>query len=192
MVLSFSNGRFCFARCIAKSVTSLMFLEWNVFNETDKPKHRKVEASIYFQGALDNIDLNKSGAYIENKKNQNKRWIYWSRTTNEILKIYLQKRGLLTQKTNALFFAQQPTKNANPITTRSIERIVKRCCVGAGVKGIVPYSFRHGMAHNVLEKGGTVADIQKMLGHKSSLSSMKYLQLSDIEHERRAKMFLMC
>ncbi len=136
---------------------------------------------------IENINFNKSGTLIENKKNMDRRWIYWSSKTNELIAKYLPAREHLNYQTGALFVGFQ---NKKAITTRSIERIVKICCEKAGVKNVVPHSFRHGTAHNILEKGGTVADVQKTLGHRSPLSSMKYLQYSDREHERRVKMFL--
>lgn len=137
---------------------------------------------------IDNIDLDKCGTLIENKKNMDYRWIYWSFSTNELLKKYLPIREHLKRDTRSLFVGRKI--NGKAISTRSVERIVKTCCQKAGVNNVVPHSFRHGMAHNILEKGGTVADVQKTLGHRSPLSSMKYLQYSDNEHERRAKMFL--
>lgn len=137
---------------------------------------------------IDKINLEKSGAHIETKKNVDKRWIYWSTQTNELLKKYLPIRLNLKRDTNALFVNN--LINGKAITTRSVERTVKTCCERAGLTNIVPHSFRHGKAHIILEKGGTVADVQKILGHRSPLSSMKYLQYSDVEHQRRAKIFL--
>lgn len=137
---------------------------------------------------IDKINLEKSGAHIETRKNVDKRWIYWSTQTNELLKKYLPIRLNLKRDTNALFVNN--LINGKGISTRSIERTVKMCCERAGIQNIVPHSFRHGKAHNVLEKGGTVADVQKILGHRSPISSMKYLQYSDVEHQRRAKIFL--
>lgn len=136
---------------------------------------------------ITNINLDKCGTLIENKKNRDKRWIYWSTGTNELIKKYLRIRKYI-KDTSALFAST--TIGNKAISTRSIQRIVKLCCQRAGVQNIVPHSFRHGMAHNILERGGNVADVQKSLGHRSPLSSMKYLQYSDLEHERRAKMFL--
>jgi len=137
---------------------------------------------------MDDINLEKCAALIDNKKNKNKRWIYWSFATNQILLKYLPVREHMKRNTRALFVGREIDDKA--ITTRSVERIVKMCCEGAGIKNIVPHSFRHGTAHNILERGGTVADVQKTLGHQSPLSSMKYLQYSDREHEMRAKKFL--
>lgn len=137
---------------------------------------------------IDDVNLEKCGALIDNKKNKNKRWIYWSFTTNQILLEYLPIRKQMNRNTRALFLGRKIYDKA--ITTRSVERMVRMCCEGAGIKNIVPHSFRHGTAHNILERGGTVADVQKTLGHQSALSSMKYLQYSDKEHERRAKKFL--
>lgn len=137
---------------------------------------------------IDKINLEKSGAHIETKKNTDKRWIYWSSQTNELLKKYLPIRLHLKRDTNALFVNN--LINGKGITKRTVERTVKTCCERAGIQNIVPHSFRHGKAHIILEKGGTVADVQKILGHRSPLSSMKYLQYSDVEHQRRAKIFL--
>ncbi len=137
---------------------------------------------------IDKINLEKCGAHIETRKNTDKRWIYWSTQTNELLKKYLPIRLNLKRETNALFVNNQT--NGKGITKRSVERTVKTCCERAGIENIVPHSFRHGKAHIILEKGGTVADVQKILGHRSPLSSMKYLQYSDVEHQRRAKIFL--
>jgi site-specific recombinase XerD len=137
---------------------------------------------------IGDINLEKGGAFIANKKNKNYRWIYWSDTTNELFKKYLPIREHLNRETQALFISRDIHQKG--ISARTVQRIVKTCCAGAGLDNIVPHSFRHGLAHNVLEKGGNVADVQKMLGHRSPLSSMKYLQYSDIEHERRAKRFL--
>lgn len=137
---------------------------------------------------IDKINLEKCGAHIETRKNVDKRWIYWSTQTNELLKKYLPIRLNLKRDTNALFVNN--LINGKGISTRSVERTVKTCCERAGIQNIVPHSFRHGKAHIILEKGGTVADVQKILGHRSPLSSMKYLQYSDVEHQRRAKIFL--
>ncbi len=137
---------------------------------------------------IDDINLNKCGSIIQNKKNKDVRWIYWSQKTNEMIQKYLPAREYLKRGTRALFVGSQ--MNDKAISTRQVERIIKACCEKAGVSNIVPHSFRHGLAHNVLEKGGNVADVQKMLGHRSPLSSMKYLQYSDREHAKRAKRFL--
>lgn len=138
---------------------------------------------------IDSINLKKSGALIKNKKNLQVRWIYWSEETNLLIEQYLPVREQLNRSTRALFL--NSTKQRGAISRRSVERLVKACCKIAEVRNVVPHSFRHGMAHNILEKGGNVADVQKVLGHRSPISSMKYLQYTDKEHERRIKNFLM-
>lgn len=153
-----------------------------ILNETG------VRVSELISIMIENVNLDKCGTLIENKKNMDKRWIFWSTSTNELLKKYLPIREQFKRNTRALFIGLKKSDKA--ITTRSVERIVKMCCQKAGVTNIVPHSFRHGKAHYILENGGTVADVQKTLGHRSPISSMKYLQFSDLEHERRAKMFL--
>jgi site-specific recombinase XerD len=136
---------------------------------------------------IDSLDLNVCGTLIENRKNKDNRWIYWSAQTNDLLRKFLPIREHLKRGTRALFVGC--FINDQGITTRTVERIVRDWCKKAGIKNVVPHSFRHGKAHYILEKGGTIADVQKTLGHKSPISSMKYLQYSDKEHQRRSKMF---
>jgi len=152
------------------------------------PAETGVRVSELTSIVIDKIDLNVCGSLIENRKNRDKRWIYWSNRTNELLKKFLPVREHLKRDTRVLFVGN--CINGKGISTRSVQRIIKTCCERAGVKNVVPHSFRHGTAHNILEKGGNVADVQKTLGHRSPISSMKYLQYSDKEHQRRAKMFL--
>jgi site-specific recombinase XerD len=139
---------------------------------------------------IDNINLEKCGAIIDNKKNVNKRWIYWSSSTNELLKRYLPLKEYLNLESGTLFINVKKKITSRVLTRRNVREIIAMCCKKAGIDHIVPHSFRHGKAHNILENGGNVADVQKTLGHLSPLSSMKYLQYSDKEHERRSKMFL--
>ncbi|MCK4592156.1 tyrosine-type recombinase/integrase [Candidatus Parcubacteria bacterium] len=63
----------------------------------------------------------------------------------------------------------------------------------AGIeRKISPHSFRHAKAHNILDKSGTVKDIQFILGHSENnpISAFSYLRLNSKEAEKRAKMFL--
>jgi site-specific recombinase XerD len=49
-----------------------------------------------------------------------------------------------------------------------INRIYQTLAEKAGIKkNVAPYQFRHGFAINHMDKGGSLEDLQKMLGHKN-------------------------
>lgn len=138
---------------------------------------------------MTDIDPGRQGAIIATRKTDHKRQIFWSFETHQMILRYLKIRADLGRQSEALFVGEKWWSIR--LTTRSIERIIKETCHKAGIqKRIVPHSFRHGKAHTILEKHGTVADIAKILGHQEPSSSFTYLELSDVELETRARRFL--
>lgn len=92
---------------------------------------------------------------------------------------------------NALLIAK--TKNARArITTRSVQRWVESLCLEAGIPKRSPHSFRHSKAHRILEQGGGVADIARILGHseKNPVAAFNYLKLNQAEQTDRAQRFM--
>ena len=65
------------------------------------------------------------------------------------------------------------------LTTRSLDRILKKCLQlhGAGLKAS-PHSLRHAFASHMLHEGADLRSIQEMLGHKSLSTTQKYTQVS--------------
>lgn len=138
---------------------------------------------------LSNIDHLKKSAIINTKKNGKQRQIFWSDETNRHLINFIAMRLCLNQA-SALFIGRVGRSYSHRITSRSVQRAIKELCERAGIQNkITPHSFRHGRAHRILERGGTVADVSQILGHSDPSSSFTYLQWNNKELERRAKMF---
>jgi integrase len=49
------------------------------------------------------------------------------------------------------------------------------------IEGKTPHSARHAMGRYIIEKTGTVAAVQRQLGHKNAAYSMQYSRITDDE-----------
>lgn len=89
--------------------------------------------------------------------------------------------------------AQNTNKEASPITPRSIERLVQRYALMAGItKQISPHSLRHSFATDLLMNGADLRSVQSMLGHSSITTTQIYThitnqQLRDVHKAFHAK-----
>ena len=104
--------------------------------------------------------------------NQAKRWI----------KKYLTSR---TDTEAALFLRHDRASKAKNqvqkgITPRSIQRIIKKYALVAGItKDISPRTLRHSFATDLLRSGADIRSVQTMLGHSSIATTQVYTQVTD-------------
>lgn len=140
---------------------------------------------------ISDVDYKNNCALIVTKKNNKQRWIFWRSETSDLLIKYLGVRICLNQ-TPALFIASSKNRR-DRITIRTIQRWTKESCFEAGItRKLSPHSFRHAKAHRILDKSGTVKDIQFILGHSENnpISAFSYLRLNPTESKKRTSMFL--
>ena len=98
-----------------------------------------------------------------------KRAIFW-------LKKYLELRD---DKEKALFISYKGEKPKSRITPRSIERIIKKYVIKAGLPIITtPHTLRHSFATDLLMKGVDLRVVQEFLGHRNIVTTQIYTHVT--------------
>ncbi|MFH1392673.1 MAG: site-specific tyrosine recombinase/integron integrase [bacterium] len=121
----------------------------------------------------EDISLLKAEFYVRGKGGKI-RPVFLSETAQKALKYYLESRR---DPEPALFI----NKNNNQrLTARSIQRIVRRLAIKAGLtKKITPHTLRHSLATDLLAGGADLRSIQAILGHSSITTTQIYTHLTD-------------
>lgn len=70
----------------------------------------------------------------------------------------------------------------DPLTTRSIQRLVQKHAKEAGItKPVTPHTLRHSYATDLLQNGADIRSVQSMLGHASITTTQIYTHITDKE-----------
>jgi site-specific recombinase XerD len=154
----------------------------------------------------DNINL-KRDEFTVTGKGRKARVVFMSDNAKYWLKKYFEARGDLNpyifishDKTEkGKMQAKKAIKNAGkkvsdeedePITTRSIQRIVHKYAKAAGItKPVTPHTLRHSFATDLLQNGADIRSVQTMLGHSSITTTQIYTHITDKELRNIHKKF---
>jgi len=111
-------------------------------------------------------------------KGSRPRTVFFSERALSWLRKYLETRK---DKEKALFIHYKARKDAeNRLTARSIERILKRYVILAGVPIFTtPHTLRHSYATDLLTQGVDLRTIQEFLGHRSILTTQIYTHVTN-------------
>jgi site-specific recombinase XerD len=106
------------------------------------------------------------------------RTVYFSERALFWLKKYLEIRK---DKEKALFIHYKARKDSDSrLTARSIERIIKKYAIQAGIPIFTtPHTIRHSYATDLLTQGVDLRTIQEFLGHRSITSTQIYTHVTN-------------
>ncbi len=71
-----------------------------------------------------------------------------------------------------------PGKGSNPLTVRTVARIVDKAALKAGIPGVTPHVLRHSYATHMLEGGASIRVLQELLGHESIVTTQRYVTVT--------------
>jgi len=111
-------------------------------------------------------------------KGDRTRTVYFSERALNWLKKYLKTRG---DNEKALFINYRSrSQEENRLTSRSIERIIKKYAIKAGVPVFTtPHTLRHSYATDLLSQGVDLRTIQEFLGHKNIVTTQIYTHVTN-------------
>jgi len=111
-------------------------------------------------------------------KGSHPRTVYFSERALSWLKKYLDTRR---DKEKALFIHYRAREDSEArLTARSIERIVKKYAILAGIPIFTtPHTLRHSMATDLLTQGVDLRTIQEFLGHRSIVTTQIYTHVTN-------------
>lgn len=163
-------------------------------NNLDALRDRAVLGTLFSTGmrvselcALDKdkIDTARGELSIRGKGSKI-RVVFLSEEAKENINKYLGKRSDVDE---ALFIriprskaSGGVAKNSNlRLTPRSIQRIVKKHSIKAGIvgKNVSPHTLRHSYATDLLRNGADIRSVQAMLGHVSVTTTQIYTHVTD-------------
>jgi site-specific recombinase XerD len=126
------------------------------------------------------IDLSRD-AFSVRGKGDKIRVVFLSVEAKQSIKGYLARRGDMHE---ALFVAHAEAvsreTSSGRLTPRSIERIVKKYAVKAGItRKVTPHVIRHYFATDLLENGADLRSVQALLGHASITTTQVYTHVTD-------------
>ena len=121
---------------------------------------------------LVDLDLKERIGRVKGGKGNKDRIIILSNNWIKDFKKYLKRR-----KTTLDFVFCK--KNGKPISSSTIQRIVKNAAKKAGIeKNVKVHSLRHSFATHLLERGENIRYIQQLLGHSSLSTTQIYLNVT--------------
>lgn len=125
------------------------------------------------------LDLSRDEFSVRGK-GEKVRVVFLSPAAKKAVRDYLDKRGDLD---DALFVQMgKASKHAKDLrlTPRSVERIVKKHAIKAGItRKVTPHVIRHSFATDLLENGADLRAVQALLGHSNITTTQVYTHVTD-------------
>jgi integrase len=143
--------------------------------------HRIVMCALHTgmrKGEILNLkwDQIKSGfIYLRETKTKNRREIPVNDQLAQVFKEIRKEEGFKSK--NVFTYHSQ--------TISRVDRAFKGALERAGIEDFKFHDLRHTFASHVLMRGGSLKDVQELLGHKTMTMTLRYSHLSQ-EHKKRA------
>lgn len=126
---------------------------------------------------LNQLDLPGRSVFVEGKGRKQRIALFGTACANA-LQAYLQQERVPSQpvRPDSPLFTNRSGKR---LTTRTLQNVVKRWCVSAGLPpDTSPHTLRHSFATHLLDGGADLKSVQQLLGHESLVTTQVYTHVS--------------
>lgn len=126
------------------------------------------------------------------------RVVFLSDRAAEALARYVESRKDILEPALFVSFPRKKAKRGvssatehHPLTTRSIQRIVRKYATKAGISGkrVTPHTLRHSLATDLLRSGADLRSVQEILGHAHVGTTQIYTHVTDLHLKEIHKKF---
>ena len=155
-----------------------------LFGVTQNMKHRAILMLAYSAGLRRQevqlikpsaIDSSRMQVHVVQGKGKKDRYTILSTKALEVLRQYYK------YERPSCFLFEAQGKKGKPLADQTLNTIVKKAAVKAGIKKQISFhTLRHCFATHLLEKGVNLRLIQQFLGHTSLKTTAGYLHLVNI------------
>lgn len=145
------------------------------------PKHRAILVLLYSAGLRvgevvrlrpSDLDWDRGLVRVRGGKGDKDRYTLLAKRAMEALRVYRDAYP----SDPWLFPGGKPDRH---LTTRSVQRVVKRAARAANIeKNVTAHTLRHSFATHLLEGGTNLRIIQELLGHKSARTTQVYTHVA--------------
>lgn len=174
----FKKTKRSFAEVAASRAEYAAFRDAAILETLYSSGMRVAELTSLKDGMLDMI----SGVAQVRGKGQKDRLCPIGRHAHNALKEALARRDAIWPVTGGRSGRSRPVfcnLRGGAMTPRSVERIVKKCLIEAGLDSVFsPHSLRHSFATHMLDAGADLRSVQELLGHSSLSTTQIYAHVS--------------
>lgn len=125
------------------------------------------------------FDVERDEFSIRGKGNK-VRVVFISDEARSAVRAYIRARRDMSEALFVQMGKSAEEKNMEPLTRRSVERIVKHYAIKAGIsKRVTPHVIRHCFATDLLSNGADIRSVQIMLGHANISTTQVYTHVTD-------------
>lgn len=129
--------------------------------------------------SVDDIDLSRDEFSVRGK-GEKIRVVFLSDTAREAVRAYLKARKDMDDALFIQYGKNAKNSDERRLTSRAVQRIVKRYAVCAGItRKVTPHVIRHSFATDLLSNGADLRSVQALLGHANIATTQVYTHVTD-------------
>jgi site-specific recombinase XerD len=135
---------------------------------------------------IDQVNLERDEFTVRGKGDKT-RVVFLSNQAKHAIRSYLEARDdkapymfVRHDRANRSASREKSDEDIGALTPRSVERLVQRYAVMAGItKHVSPHTLRHSFATDLLMNGADIRSVQAMLGHSSITTTQIYTHVTN-------------